>query len=180
MLTDTTDADLIIRVLEGDLGAYTSLVERHYASCARYARRMLGNAEDAEDALQETFLNAYRALGRYRERERFRSWLFSILVNQCRSQARSRSRRDRRFVSDDSADAANPAGDGAGEFRDALQVALDRLDPMLREALVLKYGEDLGYEEMARMTGCSVSALKMRVKRARDAVRPMLEAWFHE
>lgn len=179
MQTDATDAALIVRVLSGDVEAYTPLVNRHYDSCARFARRMLGNAQDAEDALQETFLRAYHALGRYREQDRFRGWLFRILVNQCRSLARRRSRQARRFVPDDGADAAAPAArDGADG--DALQAALARLDPRQREVLVLKYGEGLEYTEIARVTGASIPALKMRVKRARDAMRPWLEELLDE
>lgn len=171
-----TDAALILRVLAGDIESYTSLVDRHYESCARYARRMLGNSQDAEDVLQETFMRAYRALGRYRERDQFRAWLFRILVNQCRSHGRQRTRWARRFVHDERAEATAAAPRDHGEaLRDALQSALDALDSPSREALLLKYGEELDYEEISRMTGSSVSALKMRVKRARDAVRPLLE-----
>lgn len=177
--TDATDAALIVRVLSGDVEAYTPLVHRHYESCARYARRMLGNAQDAEDVLQETFLRAFTALGRYREQDRFRAWLFSILVNECRTLGRRRTRLAQRFVSNEGVDAAAPATTEQGNG-DALQIALDRLEPQQREALVLKYGEELEYEEMARVTGSSVSALKMRVKRARDAVRPLLEDLLHD
>ena len=180
MLTDSTDAVLIERTLAGDPEAYATLVHRHYEPCSRYARRMLGNLEDAEDVVQEVFLRAYLALARYRERDRFRPWLFRILVNQCRSQARRGARRARRFVHDAEADAIAPAGGGNSELRDALQGALGTLEPLLREALLLKYGEELAYEEMSRLTGSSVSALKMRVKRARDAVRPLLEDSLHE
>jgi RNA polymerase sigma-70 factor (ECF subfamily) len=63
---------------------------------------------------------------------------------------------------------------------DVFQAALDALEPLLREALLLKYGEELAYEDMARVTGANVSALKMRVKRARDAVRPLLKDRLHE
>ena len=137
---------------------------------------------DAEDVLQETFLLAYRGLERYREQDRFRAWLFRILVNQCRSQGRRRARQARRFLFDQQAQAAAVVeGSSAGEgLDDHLQAALDTLDPLLREALVLKYGEDLAYEDMARMTGASISALKMRVKRARDSVRARLEELAHE
>jgi RNA polymerase sigma-70 factor (ECF subfamily) len=176
---ETTDAALIGRVLAGDVEAYTPLVTRHYASCARFARRMLGNLQDAEDALQETFLRAYLGLGRYQERDRFHAWLLRILVNQCRSLARRRARRERRFVRDDRAD-AEASGDGASDLHDSLQRALDALEPLLREALLLKYGEEMEYEEMSRLTHASVPALKMRVKRARDAVRPKLEDLRHE
>ena len=180
VLTDSTDAELVARALAGEAEAYTALVHRHYDPCARYARRMLGNLEDAEDVVQEVFLRAYLALGRYREQDRFRAWLFSILVNQCRTQARGRARRLRRFVSDNGADAIDPAARDGVELGDALQLVLETLEPLLRVALLLKYGEDLEYEEMSRLTGSSISALKMRVKRARDAVRPQLEGLMHE
>src|SRR6266850_66220 len=91
------DAALIARVLDGDVEAFTVLIDRHYDDCARFAIRMLGNRHDAEDALQETFLSVYRALVRYQERQTFRSWLFRVLINRCRSVARQRRRRDDRF-----------------------------------------------------------------------------------
>ncbi len=171
-----TDAALVARTLDGDAVAFRSLVDRHYASCARYATRMLGRREDAEDAVQETFVRVYRALGSYDERHVFRGWLYRVLVNQCRTLARGRTRRERWQVARDGADARSADEPAAGaELRDALQVALDGLEPLLREALLLRYGEELNYDEMARVTGAGVSALKMRVKRARDAVRPLLE-----
>jgi RNA polymerase sigma-70 factor (ECF subfamily) len=172
-----TDAALITRVLGGDVEAFAGLVERYYEDCTRYARRMLGNRQDAEDALQEAFLHAYRALPRYRERDQFRAWLFRILVNQCRSTARQRTRRGRRFVHDDASieRASVEPETRRADLRDALQVSLDGLDPLLREALLLKHGEGLEYVEMASLTGSSVPALKMRVKRACDALRPGLE-----
>jgi len=175
-----TDAALVVRVLAGDVGAYTGIVDRHYDSCARYARRMLGNTQDAEDVLQETFLRAYLALGRYREQDRFRAWLFSILVNQCRSFARRRARQAGVHVFGQEAEVVVPAADEEDGLRDLLQAALDTLDTPAREALLLKFGEELAYEEMARITGASVSALKMRVKRAREAVRPRLEGLLNE
>ena len=180
MPTDSNDAALVARVLAGDAGAFTPLVDRHYSACARYARRMLGNAHDAEDAVQEAFLHAYRGLGGYREQDRFGAWLFRIVINQCRSHARRRVRQARRFVQDTEADGVVEGHDCDGAWHDALQAALAALEPLLREALLLKYGEGLAYEEMSRMTGASVSALKMRVKRARDAMRPRLEELMHD
>jgi RNA polymerase sigma-70 factor (ECF subfamily) len=175
------DAALVARVLEGDVAAFTELVNRYYGDCSRFAHRMLGHRHDAEDALQETFLSAYGALGRYREQHTFRAWLYRILINRCRSVARQRRRRQDRFVEDSSAPevAAADTPDGDAELRDALQSALDALEPRLREAFLLKYGEGLEYREMSAMTGVGISALKMRVKRACEALRPRLEAEFH-
>jgi RNA polymerase sigma-70 factor, ECF subfamily len=177
-----SDSDLVSRTLDGHPDAFGEVVDRYYVDCLRFSVRMLGHREDAEDAVQETFLSAYRALGRYRERERFRAWLWRILVNQCRTLARRRERWTRRVVACDSAlaEIPAPAEDGAPELRDALQAGLSSLDLILREAFLLKYGEGLEYSEMSRITGAGVSALKMRVKRAADLLRPRLEAMLNE
>ena len=177
-----SDADLIARVLDGDPRAFAALAGRHYDGCARLAYRMLGNRQDAEDALQETLLRAYRALGRYQERELFRAWLYRILVNQCRTLGARRARMDGRLVRDDQAGerSAGESSERREELRDAFQVALEELEPKLREAFLLKYGEGFDYVEMSRITGVGVSALKMRVKRACDALRPRLEGMLRE
>ncbi|HTK52961.1 MAG TPA: RNA polymerase sigma factor [Gemmatimonadaceae bacterium] len=175
-LATMTDAILVRRVLDGDTAAFTMLVDRHAAACTRFATRMLGNREDAEDATQETFLRAYRSLARYEERQTFRTWLFQILINRCRTAAVRRQRRHRMFLVDDTAIAAasvRPAVD-AGDLRAELKRAIDALDPDQREAFLLKHVEQLSYDEMAAATGVGVSALKMRVKRACDRMQWML------
>ena len=174
-----TDASLVRRVLDGDAAAFTTLVDRHAAACLRFAMRMLGNREDAEDATQETFLRAYRSLGRYEEREFFRTWLFQILVNRCRTAAQRRERRSRTVVTDERAMAqasVEPtlSEEHRVELRAELARALDAIDPEQREAFLLKHVEQLSYEEMTRVTGASVSALKMRVKRACDRLQDLL------
>src|SRR5678815_6017881 len=98
-------------------------------SCAgcSMATRMLGNREDAEDATQETFLRAYRSLARYEERQAFRTWLFQILVNRCRTAAVRRQRRQRMFLVDDNAVASasvRPAAESR-ELRAELRRAID-------------------------------------------------------
>jgi RNA polymerase sigma-70 factor, ECF subfamily len=175
-LATMTDAMLVRRVLDGDTAAFTTLVDRHAAACTRFATRMLGNREDAEDATQETFLRAYRSLARYEERQAFRTWLFQILINRCRTASVRRQRRHRMFLVDDNAIAAasvRPASD-AGDLRAELQRAIDALDPDQREAFLLKHVEQLSYDEIAAATGVGVSALKMRVKRACDRMQWML------
>ena len=176
-----TDAALVSRAREGDLEAFGELVERYDDDCIRFARRMLGNRDDADDALQETFLHVWRGLRRYRERDAFRGWLYRILINECRRLAARRWRIERRMMHDELAlaRAAVESGNGAVELRDELQVALATLEPLLREAFLLKHGEGLDYVAMAGMTGASVPALKMRVKRACDALRPRLEKSLH-
>jgi len=175
-----TDAEIIEEVLGGRHDAYRGIVDRYYGDCVAFANRMLGNRQDAEDALQETFLRAYRALGSYRHSDRFRPWLFRILVNQCRTLARHRRRYNASFDPVSDTDFNHQGGrvdptDQETEARDLLGKLLERLEPSLREAFLLKHGEGLEYSEMAEVTGASISALKMRVKRACDAMRPYLE-----
>ena len=175
-LATMTDAMFVRRVLDGDTAAFTTLVDRHAAACTRFATRMLGNREDAEDATQETFLRAYRSLARYEERQAFRTWLFQILINRCRTAAVRRERRHRMFLVDDNAVASasvRPAAE-ASDLRAELQRVVDALDPDQREAFLLKHVEQLSYDEMAAATGVGVSALKMRVKRGCDRMQRML------
>lgn len=175
-----TDAEYVKRVLAGDVDSFTTLVDRYYERCARFAVRMLGNQDDAEDALQATFVRAYRALDRYQERDKFSAWLYRILVNQCRSFAARRSHREKMFVREEAAllaapDAGASSGQWSGEGEEWVQRVLAELDPLLREAFLLKHVEELSYEEMSALTGASVSALKMRVKRACDRLRDRWE-----
>ena len=175
-----TDAAVVRRVLEGDVDAFAILVDRYSDRYARFAVHMVGNREDAEEALQDAFVRAYRSLAQYREQERFSAWLYQILVNQCRTAIAKRRRLDATYVDVDPAeltvsDVCTPHAADALPLRDRLDRALAQLPPDQREAVVLKYTEDLSYEDMAAITGAGVSALKMRVKRAFVRLRELLE-----
>lgn len=175
-MKDETDDVLVRRVLAGETSAYAGLVERYRDQLGRYAVRMLGNHADAEDALQETFIRGYRSLVRC-EPARFRSWLFGILINRCRTYASQRARRQR-VVSNDEiviASSATPATTDDDGWREMIQRALEQLPTDQREAFLLKHVEDLSYEEMQELTGVRIPALKMRVFRAREALRRSLQ-----
>jgi len=172
-----SDAELVERVLGGDSRAFAELVMRHERVCIRFATRMLGTLEDAEDATQEALVRAYRALGRYDSRGPFRTWLFAILINCCRTALVRRTRRTRWVVADGASvarAAAKTPPDGS-DHRDAIQRALMRLEPAQREAFLMKHVEQLSYEEMSAATGAGVSALKMRVRRACERLKDLLE-----
>ncbi len=171
-----TDAALVQRVLEGDVESFAVLVDRHHERCLRIALRLLGNTEDAEETLQDAFVRAYRALGRYEEREQFGPWLTRILVNRCRTAITRRVRHGKTFVDDELAIAAAATRDRAdgAMWRAEVERALAALPAEQREAFVLKHVEELEYDEMAEITGAGVSALKMRVKRARERLRALL------
>src|SRR5213079_1282840 len=163
-------------ILRGDVEAYAQLVARYRDRYARYALHMLGNREDAEEALQDAFTRAYRSLARCEDPERFGAWLFRILVNRCRTVGARRGRRARTFVSDEGAllEAAHDHPAERNAWREEIDRALQRLRPEQREAFLLKYVEDMGYDEMSRLTGVGVSALKMRVMRACERLRELL------
>lgn len=171
-----TDGELIRRTLDGDARAFTELVDRHAPACLRYATRMLGDRADAEDAAQEAFLRAHRALASYDANLPFRTWLFTILINRCRTSMSRRARRDRWIVGGaDLSESSSVAPEGDSlETRDEIEWAVATLPAEQREAFLLRHVEDLGYEEMSRVTGAGVSALKMRVKRASERLRVLL------
>jgi RNA polymerase sigma-70 factor (ECF subfamily) len=173
-----SDSVLVRRVLEGDSRAFTTLVDRHAGVCLRYAARMLGNREDAEEATQETLLRAFRALSRYDESTAFRTWVMSILVNRCRSLMLYRHRREERVIADSELVARSGAEvvEQTPPLSEEIERALGAIDADQREAFLLKHVEEMSYDEMAAVTGASVSALKMRVKRACDRLRLLLEA----
>lgn len=171
------DADLVRRVLDGHARDFAVLVDRHYPRCLRFAMHQLGEREDAEEAVQDTFVRAYRALPACAP-ERFGAWLTSILVNRCRTYGRRRQLRRlrqqpletvREFVA--AAPPSEPADLGSTDVGRALR----RLPAKQREALLLKYVEGMTYEEIATLTGTGVSALKMRVRRAARRLAEYLE-----
>jgi len=178
----TTDADAVRLVLDGDADAFRILVDRYYDRCLRLATHLMGAGADAEDAVQDAFLRAYRHLATYQERDRFSAWLFRILVNQCRtSGARQRN------VAALEARAAMEAGveplvDHPADrtaMTEELERAMAQLDADQREAVVLKFTEEMTYDEMAAVTGVGVSALKMRVQRACRRLRALLTETTH-
>lgn len=174
---EMTDATCVHAALHGDARAFAMLVDRHASACLRYATRMLGSREDAEDVTQETLLRAHAALARYDATMSFRTWIMSILVNRCRSALLHRRRRIARVILDEASverAAVEPSAAGT-ELRDAIMRAIAQLEPGQREAFLLKHVEQLSYDEMAAVTGSGVSALKMRVQRACDRLQVLLE-----
>lgn len=181
-VNQTSDGVVVRRVLEGDAQAYAVLVGRYRDRLGRYAMRMLGNEADAEEAVQDAFVRGYRSLHRCNDPEGYGPWLFGILVNRCRTHGARRARRQRTVVVDEYAvarAAVAPDIDGH-EWRDTLDWALEQLDPPQREAFLLKYVEELSYEEMTELTGAGVSALKMRVSRARERLQGLLSGIYDD
>jgi RNA polymerase sigma-70 factor (ECF subfamily) len=170
-----SDGELVQRVRQGDREAYALLMVRYRPRFGRYAYHLLGNESDAEEALQEAFFRAYRSIDRCRKPDQFGAWLFSIVVNCCRTAVARRGRDAARQATLDAADqmaTSHPMESGISQ--EEIHRALAELVPEQREAFLLKYVEELSYEEMVGLTGTGESALKMRVKRACERLRQIL------
>ena len=165
-----SDAELVAKVLaDDDRRAFSELVRRHQSSVRRLLRRLCaGDAAQADDLAQETFLRAYRRLGTWRGGGRLSTWLYRIAWNGWASQAR----RPPAPLAEPSApprDAADAAID-----RHDLERALAGLRDEERAALALAYGQDVSHEEAAAILGCPLGTLKTNILRGKEKLRRML------
>lgn len=171
-------ADVYARAVAGETAAYGELLRAFRPRFIRYATRMLHDQDAAEDVAQESFVRAFRSIPQCAGPEQLDSWMFSILANRCRTALEKRARRERLFARFRAHEVDSSATDPALAPLDStarhVTRALEVLTPEQREAFLMRHVEDMGYDEMARITGASVSALKMRVSRARDLLRARL------
>jgi RNA polymerase sigma factor (sigma-70 family) len=155
--------------------AFERLYERHARDVYRYAAAMLGEAADAEDVTQTTFLNAYRSFQDGMRPEKPRSWLIAIAHNVCRQRFRQAQRRPHEVAFDEGIEPPGAAPDPATPTVADLRRALSQLPPNQRAALVMRELEGSSYAEIASTLGISVSALETLLFRARRALREQLE-----
>ncbi len=177
---------LVERAREGDAEAFRELVVSYSPKLFRLAWRITGDEQSAEDAVQETFLRAYRALGRFDARAQFGTWLHRIAVNAAldltRRQERHRSRHEDRFHGAAGEEEVFPSSD-PGPDRIALSLELERavrsamaeLSTMERTAFVLRHFEGRSIAEICDQLGLGVSAGKQAVFRAVKKLRRVLE-----
>lgn len=157
----------------GDRAAFARLVQAYQGPVYNLCYRMLGNAAEAEDATQETFLRVYTKLNTYSQDHKLSSWMLSIASHYCID--RLRRRRGETLSLDEEPVAAILPAHEAGpeesaltaEAREAVQAAVNRLDPAYRVPLILRYWHDLSYAEIADVMGLTVQAVKSRLHRAR-------------
>ena len=185
------DIALVERVLAGERRAFEPLVRRHERRIFRVVLAVLGNAEDAEEAMQDTFVKAFRHLGQFRRESKFTTWLTRIAVNEALQKRRAR----KEAVSlDETRDVeepfmprrhenwqANPEKIyGKQEMRRLIESAIEALPEIYREAFVLRDVEEMSAEEAAEAVGIGVPALKSWLLRARLMVRETLAGWLEE
>lgn len=184
-LDEQSEDQLIERGLNGDARALDALFARNTRSLYNTALRVLGNPEDAEEALQEGLLSAYRNLPRFERRSQFSTWLTRIVINA--ALMRRRSKRARPAVSLDEADgelplaerfadeSPNPEQLYAGtELGNRMNKKLAEISPLLRTAFWLREIEGLTAEEAAHLLGVSRNTLKARLWRARQELAARL------
>lgn len=177
---DLSDSAVVRAVLDGDEEAFGILVRRYQDALYRHAERMTGRPDEATDIVQQSFVKGFQNLERCRNVERVGAWLFRINANQCKDFLKNRRRRNLSLY--DAGPLPTEEGDPEeaaehGELRMRIHEALGRLTADEREAFVLKHLEGFSYEEMSEMLDASVSALKMRVHRARDGLQGLLEEY---
>jgi len=177
---ERTDAQVVRDVLAGDREAYRLLVRRYGDTLYGHALRMAGSSDEAADLVQRALVKGFTKLRTCRDPDRVGAWLFRILANLCKDHVRSPRRSDVSVtgLAGVLRGGPDPAAEAEeAEIRRRLWVALDRLTPEQREAFVLKHVEGRSYEEIAAVMDLSVASLKMRVHRAREALRGLLEEY---
>jgi len=181
----TDELAWIVQAQHGNSEAFTQLVEAYQTPVYNLCYRMLGEAELAEDAAQETFLKAYQNLTRYDRERSFATWLLSIAAHHCIDKLRRR-----RFISvsiDEDEEGQTDLPDRSApdpeletqrkQERDRLQTLLQSLDPLDRAAVVMRYWQDCSEAEIARSLKLTIPAVKSRLHRARKA---LAELWKDE
>jgi RNA polymerase sigma-70 factor, ECF subfamily len=188
-----SDASLLSRLRSGEPQAFEMLVRTHTPRLLAVARRLLRNEEDAKDAVQEAFLNAFRSLGSFEGASRVSTWLHRIAVNVALMKLRSQRRKPEDSIEgllpaflEDGHHALHPPEwrDGADvllerrEDREFIRACINELPESHRTVLILRDVEELDPEETARALGVTENVVKVRLHRARQALRSLLEPRF--
>ena len=174
--------------------SFDQIYYKYEARVYNLVLRLVNDPEDAKDITQEAFINAYRGWKDFRHDARVYTWLYTIAYNLCKNWFKTRDRRRERepvslddAIETDSGELSRDVADWrtapesllmSREWSAQIQKAVEALPPEYREILVLAQWEDLSYEEIARITGLSVPAVKTRLHRARQKVRLRLEPYF--
>jgi RNA polymerase sigma-70 factor, ECF subfamily len=173
-------AALVAAARDGDRAAFDELVRVTFSETYTLAYRLVGDEEDARDVVQEAYLRAYRAIGRFRGDAKFSTWLYRITAN-CAATHLGRRRRHRHdeladdnVVVDLRAEHDPEACADTGALRDRLTAALAKLPPRLRSVVVLRDVYDLPHDAIAAELGITTSAAKVRLHRARRKLREEL------
>jgi RNA polymerase sigma-70 factor (ECF subfamily) len=178
-MTDMTDrlyeTVLVLRCQAGDEGAFAELVERYQPRLRYYLRKMLRDLANAEDALQDVWLDVFRALPRLADAGAVRAWLYRIARDRAFRELRKRRLACQSLEEVDAIDEPVDQAPFTAEDVEHIHAALDELAAEHREVLVLRYIEGMSYEEIAGVAGCQVGTVRSRLHYAKRALRDVLE-----
>jgi RNA polymerase sigma-70 factor (ECF subfamily) len=184
------DPSFVARLRTGDGDAFEDMVRHHTGRLLRVARRFMKSEDEARDALQDAFLSVFRSIGRFEASARLSTWLHRITINACLMRLRTQRRRAEediesylpRFTGDDSHAEPSVAGCESADtliermqLRRFVRASIDRLPATYREVLLLRDIEELSNGETATLLGVTPNAAKIRLHRARQALRAMLD-----
>ena len=163
-----SDIDLVARVVGGDRAAFEALLRRHYDRIHRVAWRLTGSVTDAEDITQDICCALIEKLGSFKGEAKFTTWLFGIVTNACRDHYRRRGTLKRFRAGLSVLVSLSAAPDGRDLYRRSwMESELARLDPALRETIVLVVGEDMTHAEAAGVLGVAESTVSWRMHEAK-------------
>lgn len=188
-LVEQSDAELVRRTLCGEKSAYNTLVLRYQRQVYNLAYRMLGNAEDSGDLVQETFIRAYGALASFRQDASFLTWLYKIASNLCIDQLRSRKTRSALSLDSEREEGREPASEARcnapedmavrGAVQEVVHHAIQNLPERYRQVVVMRHLQDMSVEEIAQALDLPTGTVKTHLFRAREMLRgrlrPVLE-----
>ena len=174
--SDPDDLALVRQALAGQTEAFGALVTRYQKVMYTVALRMVGNAEDARDATQDAFVKAYQRLASFDTKQRFFSWMYRILVNECLNLNRDRRPEE---ALDQNAEGGGTPFDTTleSERREQIQLALLRLTPEYRNVVVLRHFAGQSYGEIAEALAIPEKTVKSRLYSARQRLGELLLGW---
>ena len=185
------ESSLVSRLQSGDNAAFEELVRVYGPRLLRIARRMMKSEEDARDAVQDAFVSAFKSIGKFEAGSQLSTWLHRIVVNAALMRLRSKRRRPEEDIEDylprfqedghqvESSVAWSESADTMierAELRDLVRSSIDRLPDTYRVVLLLRDIEELAADEVAKILGITTNAVKVRLHRARQALRTMLDS----
>jgi RNA polymerase sigma-70 factor, ECF subfamily len=166
---------LVLRCQSGDEAAFAELVERYSPRLRYFLRKLLGDTHVAEDALQDVWLDVFRAVPRLADPAAFPAWLYRIARDRAYRALRSLRRVPRSLVEGDLAEGVENDETFSAEDAARIHAALDELPPEQREVLVLRFLEEMTYEDIARVVGCPAGTVRSRIHYGKRALRRALE-----